>query len=118
MIGGLPSITGIGNREVLDYQVTLKNKADELLQSNNQTNKQAALKRRSKNGGYYRLPKFCRAHIYFIYRYYFKLGFLDGQEGKIFHFLQIYWYPFLVDAKMYQCEKNGIMMKSSGDLKV
>lgn len=105
------------NREVLDYQITLKNKADELLQSNNQTNKQAALKRRFKNGGYYRLPKFWRAHIYFIYRYYFKLGFLDGPEGKIFHFLQAYWYRFLVDAKMYQCEKNGITMKSSGDLK-
>ena len=105
------------NREVLDYQITLKNKTDELLQSNNQTNKQAALKRRFKNGGYYRLPKFWRAHIYFIYRYYFKLGFLDGPEGKIFHFLQAYWYRFLVDAKMYQCEKNGITMKSSGDLK-
>lgn len=105
------------NREVLDYQTTLKDKADQLLKSDHQTNGQAALKRKLKNRGYYKLPKFWRAHIYFIYRYYFKLGFLDGPEGKIFHFLQAYWYRFLVDAKMYQCEKNGIVMKSSGDLK-
>ena len=104
-------------REVLDYQTTLKDKADQLLTSDHQTNGQAALKRKLKNRGYYKLPKFWRAHIYFIYRYYFKLGFLDGPEGKIFHFLQAYWYRFLVDAKMYQCEKNGIVMKSSGDLK-
>lgn len=106
------------NREVLDYQISSKGKADELLQSNKQTNEQAAMKRRLKSGGYYKLPKFWRAHLYFIYRYYFRLGFLDGPEGKIFHFLQAYWYRFLIDAKMYQCEKNGINMKVSGDLKV
>ena len=75
------------------------------------------MKRAVKNNGYYRLPKFLRAHLYFIYRYYIRLGFLDGTEGKIFHFLQAYWYRFLVDAKMYQCEKDGIKMKSQGDLK-
>lgn len=105
------------NREVLDYQMSLKTEVDELLKSDNKTNEQAARKRRLKSGGYYKLPKFWRAHIYFIYRYYFKLGFLDGPEGKIFHFLQAYWYRFLVDAKMYQCEKDRILMKSSGDLK-
>jgi hypothetical protein len=74
------------------------------------------MKRRIKNGGYYKLPKFWRAHIYYIYRYYIKLGFLDGTEGKIFNFLQAYWYRFLVDAKMYDCEKKGIDMHRQGDL--
>lgn len=69
-----------------------------------------------KNSGYYRLPKFFRAHLYFIYRYYIKLGFLDGPEGKIFHFLQAYWYRFLVDAKIYECEKKGIKMEQQGAL--
>ena len=43
-----------------------------------------------------------RAHLYYIYRYYIKFGFLDGKEGKIYAFLQAYWYRFLVDAKIYE----------------
>ena len=105
------------NREVLDYQMTMANKMDESLETSGTSSMQAKKKRRIKNKGYYRLPKFFRAHIYFIYRYYFKLGFLDGQEGRIYHFLQAYWYRFLVDAKMYECEKTGTIMRKQGDLK-
>ena len=47
-------------------------------------------------------PKFIRAFIYFIYRYFIRLGFLDGKEGLIFHFLQGFWYRFLVDVKIYE----------------
>jgi hypothetical protein len=54
---------------------------------------------------YYRLPLFCRAFLYFIYRYFIRLGFLDGKEGLIFHFLQGFWYRFLVDAKIYEARK-------------
>ena len=43
-----------------------------------------------------------RSTLYFCYRYYFQLGFLDGPEGKIYHFLQAYWYRFLVDAMIYE----------------
>ena len=57
-----------------------------------------------KNGVYYNLPKFFRAHLYFIYRYYFRLGFLDGVHGKIYCFLQAYWYRFLVDTKIFEKE--------------
>lgn len=106
------------NREVLDHQMTLDHQIGNSLEFGGESTRQAKRKRVVKNGGYYKLPKFWRAHIYFIYRYYIKLGFLDGPEGKIFHFLQAYWYRFLVDAKMYQCEKNGIKMKPQGDLKV
>ena len=105
------------NREVLDHQKTLDVQNDSLLESGKGSGAQAVIKRKMKNGGYYRLPKFIRAHMYFLYRYYIRLGFLDGYEGKIFHFLQAYWYRFLVDAKMYQCEKTGIVMKEQGDLK-
>lgn len=56
---------------------------------------------------YYRLPKFFRAHLYFFYRYYVKLGFLDGKPGKIYAFLQAYWYRYLVDAKLYEREIMG-----------
>lgn len=105
------------NREVLDHQMTLENVMTENLEHDGNSSSQAKMKRMVKNSGYYRLPKFFRAHLYFIYRYYFKLGFLDGTEGKIFHFLQAYWYRFLVDAKLYECGKNGILIEKQGDLK-
>ncbi|MCD7771214.1 MAG: glycosyltransferase family 2 protein [Oscillospiraceae bacterium] len=105
------------NREVLDHQMTLNNQMNTAPEDDGTSSGQAKIKRVVKNSGYYRLPKFWRAHIYFIYRYYIKLGFLDGPEGRVFHFLQAYWYRFLVDAKLLECEKKGIKMKPQGDLK-
>lgn len=55
---------------------------------------------------YYRLPPFIRARLYYWYRYYIQLGFLDGREGQVFLYLQSYWYRYLVDAKLYELEKN------------
>lgn len=107
------------NKEVLDYQqnVLIKSKVDELT-NDSLNNKQAGRKRFIKNNGYYKLPLLLRAHIYFIYRYYFRLGFLDGVEGKIYHFLQAYWYRFLVDAKIYESQKFNRKLKEQGDLKL
>lgn len=51
-------------------------------------------------------PLFLRAFLYFLMRYTIGLGFLDGKEGLIFHFLQGFWYRFLVDAKIYEIYKN------------
>ncbi|MFI3177172.1 MAG: glycosyltransferase family 2 protein [Eubacteriales bacterium] len=104
------------NREVLDYQMVLRNELESSIKEKGASSNQAARKRIIKNGGYYRMPIFLRAHIYFLYRYYIRLGFLDGTEGKIFHFLQAYWYRFLVDAKMYECEVKQIVMESQGAL--
>lgn len=104
------------NREVLDYQERM----DSSVQTNiNEyvTSKEAQKKRNLKNNKYYKFPKFFRAKLYFIYRYYIKLGFLDGKEGKIYHFLQAYWYRFLVDAKIYECEKYNKKMEEQGSLK-
>lgn len=49
---------------------------------------------------YAKLPLFLRPAIYFTWRYIFKLGFLDGKVGLVWHFLQGGWYRFLVDAKV------------------
>ncbi|MEZ8968475.1 glycosyltransferase family 2 protein [Vibrio breoganii] len=49
---------------------------------------------------YARMPLFLRPFIYFMWRYFIKLGFLDGKQGLIWHFLQGFWYRFLVDAKI------------------
>ncbi len=49
-----------------------------------------------------RAPLFARSFAYFVYRYVFRLGFLDGREGLIFHVLQGFWFRFLVDAKYHE----------------
>ena len=60
---------------------------------------------------YCNLPLFLRPFLYFIYRYFFQLGFLDGKTGLVCHFLQGFWYRFLVDAKILQILKHS---KSTG----
>lgn len=103
------------NKEVLDYQRNVRENND-----NNDLNLnrgQAAIKRKIKNNGYYKLPLFFRAWFYYFYRYYLKLGFLDGNEGRIYHFLQAYWYRFLVDAKIYECTKLNRKVNCEYDLK-
>ena len=62
-------------------------------------------KRWLKEKFYFHLPLFLRPFLYYIHRYIFKLGFLDGKEGFIYHYLHAFWYRFLVDAKVYQIEK-------------
>lgn len=47
---------------------------------------------------YGQFPLFIRPFLYFIYRYFVRLGFLDGKEGLIFHFLQGCWFRFMVDV--------------------
>ena len=101
------------NKEVEDY----RRKQVEVINHEGASGKQAKRKRFIKENGYYKLPLFLRAHIYFIYRYYIRLGFLDGKEGIIYHFLQAYWYRFLVDAKIYECDKFDIKIENQVDLK-
>jgi len=62
---------------------------------------------------YRNLPLFVRPVGYFLYRYVIRLGFLDGTEGLIFHFLQGFWYRFLVDAKIYE-ERLSNRPRSAG----
>jgi glycosyltransferase involved in cell wall biosynthesis len=51
---------------------------------------------------YNQLPLFIRPFGLFAYRYFFRLGFLDGTEGLIFWVLQTFWFHFLVDAKIWE----------------
>jgi glycosyltransferase involved in cell wall biosynthesis len=51
---------------------------------------------------YDRLPLFIRPFALFAYRYFLRLGFLDGTEGLIFWVLQTFWFRFLVDAKIWE----------------
>lgn len=69
------------------------------------TRDQIDIKTFIKTRVYYRLPMGFRAWLFYVYRYYFRLGFLDGKEGKIYAFLHAYWYRYLIDAKIYEHEK-------------
>jgi glycosyltransferase involved in cell wall biosynthesis len=51
---------------------------------------------------YNQLPLFIRPFGLFAYRFFFRLGFLDGIEGFIFWVLQTFWFRFLVDAKIWE----------------
>jgi glycosyltransferase involved in cell wall biosynthesis len=54
-----------------------------------------------------RLPLFVRPILYFVYRYFLRLGFLDGKQGAIFHFLQAFWFRLLVDIKLDEMQRAG-----------
>jgi len=73
---------------------------------------QAAVKRWIKQTIYNNLPFWMGSLAFFLYRYFIRLGFLDGKEGLIYHFLQGFWYRFLVGAKVCEFER---ILKMSGD---
>lgn len=66
---------------------------------------QANIKRWVKESIYNRLPFWVGPLSYFLYRYFIQLGFLDGKSGLIYHFLQGFWYRFLVGAKLEEFER-------------
>lgn len=96
------------DREVQDLLMS-ESTPDALLTEKNQINLDAQAKQRRwvKKNLYSRSPLFLRAFLYFIFRYTIGLGFLDGKEGLIFHFLQGFWYRFLVDAKLFEHRRRN-----------
>jgi len=92
------------SREVIDLlQIENKTTSSQNVESS-LIGEQYSRKRWIKEKIYSKTPLFVRPFIYFFYRYFILLGFLDGVPGLIWHFLQGFWYRFLVDAKMYEKE--------------
>lgn len=56
---------------------------------------------------YNKAPLFLRPFALFGYRYFVRLGFLDGLEGFLFWILQTFWFQFLIDAKIFELRKRG-----------
>lgn len=58
-----------------------------------------------------------RSFLYFIYRYFFRLGFLDGKPGLVYHLLQGFWFRFLADMKSLEIERlakeQGLTIKEA-----
>lgn len=49
---------------------------------------------------YNKLPPILRPLLVFVYRYFVKLGFLDGYPGLVFCLLQVFWYNLIVDVRL------------------
>lgn len=91
------------NREVIEILKLRHNffgKCDSALSLEQNTN--SGFKRWIKDNVYSRMPLGVRSFTYFFYRYFIRLGFLDGIEGTAFHVLQGFWYRYLVDIKYYE----------------
>ncbi|WDF72872.1 glycosyltransferase family 2 protein [Novosphingobium sp. KACC 22771] len=67
--------------------------------------RQARVKRFIKERIFNKMPFGTGPLAYFLYRYVIQLGFLDGKTGLIYHFLQGFWYRFLVNAKIVELER-------------
>jgi glycosyltransferase involved in cell wall biosynthesis len=93
-------------REAIDVLMRRYNLggADEALTSES-ASRQAASKRWIKERLYNSLPFWLGPLGYFLFRYFFQLGFLDGREGLVYHFLQGFWYRFLVGAKVLEFDR-------------
>ena len=74
-------------REMQDYFEYLESSTSSELKDRNITKI-----RKNKFGIYYKFPKFIRSWMLFIYFYINKLGFIDGKEGFIYHYIYHRWY--------------------------
>lgn len=88
--------------EILNQKYNFMPADDAVLQTGNSL---AKTKRFIKDNLYNKLPLFARPTLYFLYRYIFRLGFLDGRKGYAFHFMQAYWYRSLVDLKVLEARE-------------
>lgn len=88
--------------DVINQRLGLFSRDVEL--TSEQTSRKAAVTRFIKERIYNRIPFQLSALGYFLYRYIFQLGFLDGRQGAIYHVLQGFWYRYLVGAKIYELE--------------
>jgi glycosyltransferase involved in cell wall biosynthesis len=93
-------------REALDILI----EKYELLSTDNEltsqgSSDQASMKRVVKQRIYNKMPFWLSTPLYFIFRYFIQLGFLDGLPGVIYHVLQGFWYRFLVGAKVCEYER-------------
>lgn len=73
--------------------------------------------RKMKFSFYYKFPMFIRCWLLFIYYYFFCLGFLDGKEGFVYHYMYHRWYRTLVDAKILEQSITNKPFEDTGDLK-
>jgi hypothetical protein len=100
-------------REMQDYYEFKAGKSRNI----GEKDKAIAGTRKIKFGVYYRFPLFLRCWLLFVYYYIIRLGFLDGKEGFVYHYMYHRWYRTLVDAKILEQKINPKPFEETGDLK-
>lgn len=68
-------------------------------------NRQGRKKRYLRDNVYARAPLYLRAVLYFLFRYFVRLGVLDGRKGFIWHVLQGFWHMLLIDVKVGEARR-------------
>ena len=84
-------------REVIDYLNSVYHFYDE-----KKLSIKSASKRRNMKTKYNNMPLLLRPFIFFMYRYFFQLGIIEGKRGFIWSILQCFWYRFLIDVKIVE----------------
>lgn len=64
---------------------------------------------------YYRTPLHLRPWLYFLYRYFLRLGFLDGKEGFNFHFLQAFWFRLVIDIRLEEMFRESLTLPRASE---
>ncbi len=90
--------------EILNQRLNIYPRDHDYALTRENSSFQASTKRFIKEKLYNHIPFSISAPLYFLCRYIFQLGFLDGRTGLIYHFLQGYWYRFLVGSKVMELE--------------
>ena len=54
-----------------------------------------------------RLPRYVRPALLFIYRYIIRMGLIDGEQAFVFHFLQSFWFRFLIDVRISELVRES-----------
>ena len=95
--------------ELINDEIGLFDRKENNLDAN--ANKKKKIKEK-----YVSMPKYWRCFFWFLYREFFKMGFLDGKEGFLWNFFQGWWYRTLADAKVEEiykaCGKDKIKISS------
>jgi len=107
-------------REMQDYYEFINGQDADI--SGNQSGKKAndstiSGTRKKKYGIYYKFPLFFRSWLLFMYYYIARLGFLDGKEGFVYHYMYHRWYRNLVDAKILEQKITNRPFQETGDLR-
>jgi glycosyltransferase involved in cell wall biosynthesis len=92
--------------------------AEDVALSSGGSSFQATAKRFIKERVYNRIPFPLSTLGYFLFRYIVQLGFLDGREGLIYHFLQGYWYRFLVGSKVLEFDRQIAALPTPGEKRI
>lgn len=93
------------SRHVIDFILLQYSSEHRRMSAGERLGARARFKRFLRNRVYARFPLFVRPALYWGYRYFALLGFLDGKRGLIWHFLHGFWYYMLIDVKVWEAER-------------